>query len=55
MTERAQVAYAAFRGGFRDDAKAPPHWNDLETWMRDALKVAYLQGRLDGKSLWKPE
>lgn len=44
--ERAQVAYATFRGGF--DHSAPPHWEDAPAWVRDAVLVAYLQGKLDG-------
>jgi hypothetical protein len=47
MTERAEQSYHIFRGGFRT-APPPPHWEDLEPWMRDAVKVAYLQGKLDG-------
>jgi hypothetical protein len=46
--ERWQTAYEIYRGGFRKDA--PPHWDDLPSWVRDAIKVAYLQGKLDGPS-----
>jgi hypothetical protein len=44
----AQTAYSSYRGGFRQGAPAPPHWDDLEPWVRDALKAAYLQGVLNG-------
>lgn len=47
---RERVAYNVFRGGFRADAKPPPHWDDLEPWVRDAVTVAYLQGKLDGST-----
>ncbi len=47
---REQVAYEAFRRGFMRGG--PPRWPDLEPWMRDAIKVAYLQGTLDrGKTV----
>jgi hypothetical protein len=49
--ERPKTAYSVFRGGFRSDAPfIPPHWDDLETWMRDAIYVGYLQGQLDRKA-----
>jgi hypothetical protein len=44
---RERVAYNVFRNGFSENA--PPVWDDLESWMRDALTVAYLQGTLDGR------
>lgn len=48
MTERVQMAYNVFRGGFRGDhPNTPPHWDDLPPWVRDAVTVAYLQGQLD--------
>lgn len=47
MSDRAQKAYAIFRGGFRNDATTPPHWDNLEPWMRDAITVAHFQGKLD--------
>lgn len=48
-SKRQQVAYNVFRGGFGDGhPNRPPHWDDLEPWIRDALTVAYLQGQLDG-------
>jgi hypothetical protein len=51
MTQpREQLAYDVFRGGFRAGAKVPPHWDDLEPWVRDAILVAYLQGKLDGST-----
>jgi hypothetical protein len=49
MTDRVQIAYNVFRGGCRV-ANAPPHWLDLEPWMRDAMLTAYLQGTLDGRN-----
>ena len=48
MQERAKIAYDVFRGGFRTAGMAPPHWDKLESWMRDALVVAYAQGKIDG-------
>lgn len=49
MTKRQQIAYNAFRRGFHDGhPNTPPHWDDLEPWIRDAILVAYSQGRLDG-------
>ena len=50
ILRRERIAYDAFRGGFRRGAVVPPHWDDLESWMRDALMIAYLQGKLDGKA-----
>lgn len=48
---RAKTAYDAFRGGFADPVamKIPP-WDEVPSWMRDALIVAYLQGTLDATS-----
>lgn len=48
--DRIKTAYHVFRGGFRPGANMPPHWTDLEPWVRDALVVAYLQGKLDGST-----
>lgn len=47
--DRAQVAYDAYRSGFSRGHVVPPLWAELESWMRDALIVTYLQGKLDGK------
>jgi len=44
--DRVTLAYSTFRGGCRED-NAPPRWGELEPWMRDAMRVAYLQGTLD--------
>lgn len=41
-----EQAYAIFRGGFNQNA--PPHWNDLEPWQRDAMAVCYLHGTQNG-------
>lgn len=47
-SERARVAYDAFRGGFKDDGICPvPHWDEAPGWVRDVVFVAYLQGTLD--------
>lgn len=46
--ERARAAYETFRVGFRGHLRAPPSWEQLDPWIRDACKVAYLQGALDG-------
>lgn len=49
--DRAQVAYDVFRGGFRKGhPNTPPPWDDLKPWIRDAMLVAYLQGKLDGST-----
>lgn len=45
--DRAQTAYNAYRNGFSRGHILPPPWNELESWMRDAVIVAYLQGKLD--------
>lgn len=47
MTDRAQTTYEVFRSGFRGTTRAPPPWDDLEPWMRDMARLAYLQGKLD--------
>ena len=48
--ERAQTAYAVYRGGFRGSGECPvPHWDDAPSWVRDAVICAYLQGTLDAK------
>jgi hypothetical protein len=47
-TERARVAYETFHGGF--SAGAPfPAWDEAPSWLRDVVRVAYLQGTLDGR------
>jgi hypothetical protein len=43
---RERVAYDTYRNGFSKNH--PPLWQHLEPWMRDAITVAYLQGKLDG-------
>ena len=47
--ERARVAYDTFRRGFRGSAPLP-HWDEAPAWMRDVVRVAYLQGALDGNA-----
>ena len=47
--ERVRIAYNAFLSGFSGFCPAP-RWDEASPWVRDALKVAYLQGRLDGTS-----
>jgi hypothetical protein len=50
--DRARLAYETFRSGFRVDAPCPvPHWDDAPAWVRDAVHVAYLQGKLDKPSI----
>lgn len=44
--ERVKQAYDIFRGGFKDP-ETMPHWDDAPSWVRDAVTVAYLQGKLD--------
>ena len=48
MQDRAKIAYDVFRGGFRGALRTPPHWDALDSWIRDALVVAYAQGKIDG-------
>lgn len=43
-----KVAFNTFRGGFRKDTPCPvPHWDDAPAWVRDAVKVAYMAGKLN--------
>ena len=42
-----ELAYDVFRNGCTKDK--PPAWDNLEPWMRDAMTVTYLQGKLDGR------
>jgi hypothetical protein len=41
---RVIVAYNLFRAGC---SSAPPTWEMLDDWQRDAMRVSYLQGILD--------
>jgi len=43
---RARLAYETFRGGCSDITKVP-RWDKTPGWIRNAVLVAYLQGRLD--------
>jgi len=43
-TERHIIAYETVRAGCKNII---PAWDSLEPWIRDAVKVAYLQGKLD--------
>lgn len=45
--ERAKTAYETLRAGFGKNPCPCPPWDGLEVWMRDALIVCYLQGRVD--------
>lgn len=47
--ERAKLAYNIFRGGFRGDVPVP-HWDEAPSWVRDVVKAAYMQGKLDAKA-----
>lgn len=42
---RERLAYNTYRSGFSKNH--PPLWQHLEPWVRDAITVAYLQGKLD--------
>jgi hypothetical protein len=54
MTEqRIKAAYNTFRGGVRH--ADIPQWDDAPSWVRDAMRVAYLQGKLDGRSAPRDE
>ncbi len=48
MTDRVRLAYNVLRNGIRKDK--PPEWEILQPWMRDAMLVTYLQGKLDGST-----
>lgn len=51
--KRVMRSYDTFRAGFGEGPLSswrPPHWIELDTWIRDALLVAYIQGKLDGAS-----
>lgn len=45
--ERARLAYEVFRNGLRYPGDIPT-WDDAPSWVRDAVIVGYLQGKLDG-------
>jgi hypothetical protein len=45
--DRAKTAYDTFRGGFDASACPAPEWDGAPPWVRDVVKVAYLQGKLD--------
>lgn len=46
--ERIKLAYNIFRGGFSSAKPCPvPAWDEAPSWIRDVVKVAYLQGKLD--------
>lgn len=46
--ERVRMAYSAFIGGFTGFCPAP-RWDEASPWIRDIVKIAYLQGKLDAK------
>lgn len=46
-TEQAKTAYETFRGGFGKNPCPAPPWYEAPRWVRDAVLVAYLQGRVD--------
>jgi hypothetical protein len=49
--DRVKLAYGVFRGGFGKAAfDIPATWDDLLPWQRDAMRTAYLQGKLDGST-----
>lgn len=49
--ERVMLAYRVFRGGFGKAAfDIPATWDDLLPYVRDAMRTAYLQGKLDGST-----
>jgi hypothetical protein len=47
LGDRVKVAYETFTGGFAEGKCPAPRWESAPTWLRDALAVAYLQGKLD--------
>ena len=47
---RAMISYLDFRRGFSDPSKRPPEWDALPDFVRDAILVAYAQGKLDAKA-----
>lgn len=44
--ERAKLSYETFRDGIKGPTKMP-EWEKAPGWVRDAVLVAYLQGKLD--------
>lgn len=44
--DRIRLAYNIFRDGFRKPSPVPA-WDEAPSWVRDVVKVAYLQGKLD--------
>lgn len=49
LGDRVKVAYETFTGGFADGKCPAPRWEDAPTWLRDALAVSYMQGKLDAE------
>jgi hypothetical protein len=41
------IAFNSFRRG-HDNGPMLPEWMELAEWQRDAMRVAYLRGILDG-------
>jgi hypothetical protein len=49
-TDRARLAYETILRGFSEPQDAEnfiPEWRSAPTWVRDAVRVAYMQGKLD--------
>lgn len=47
--DRIKTAYDTFRHGIQSK-DIPLPWGHLLPWMKDAMRVAYLQGTLDGRA-----
>lgn len=47
--ERIKEAFESFTRGVRRPGYTPlPTWDTAPAWVRDAMRVAYLQGKIDG-------
>lgn len=52
--DAAQHSYNIFRGGHCDGKAPPPHWDDLDSWVREAILFAYTQGTLEQSKAGTP-
>jgi hypothetical protein len=48
--DRIKEAFNAFTSGIRPGYTPLPTWDTAPAWVRDAMRVAYLQGKLDSGS-----
>ena len=52
--DRHKIAYETFVYGCRDKPCPAPVWDDAPAWVRDLVRVAYIQGALDAPYDRKP-